>query len=244
MTDSPKRWSLRDTVATERMDDPEADPELLDRTYEQFYWVNTVIARWHRTYRSWIRPLLRRNRLNTILDIGCGGGDVTRSLARWTLRDGFASSILGIDPDERAFTHASAKPAVPGLGFRRAYSSDLASEGRAFDIIISNHMLHHLDNAEFDGLLSDSERMCRLRVIHADLQRSPVAHALFSVGTWPLFHRSFIREDGMTSLRRSYTGAELAAAAPSGWQVVHQRPYRNLLMFNGPGIQQRTGPEG
>ncbi|HET7414357.1 MAG TPA: methyltransferase domain-containing protein [Arthrobacter sp.] len=233
-----KRWTARDTEATERMDDPAADPELLDRTYEQFYWINTVIGRWHHTYRCWLRPLLRSGRVNSILDIGCGGGDVTRALARWTLRDGFASSILGIDPDERAFAHASAKPAVPGLGFRRAYSGDLAAEGRLFDIIISNHMLHHLRSTELDGLLSDSEQMCQVRVVHADLQRSPVAHALFSAGTRPFFHRSFIREDGLTSLRRSYTGPELASAAPPGWRVVHQRPYRNLLIFDGPEFQQ------
>lgn len=234
----PGQWAVRDTATTERMDDPRADPELLDRTYEQFYWINTVIGRWHRTYRLWVRPLLRRDRVNSILDIGCGGGDVSRALARWTLRDGFATSIAGIDPDQRAFAHANAKPAVPGLSFRQAYSGDLVAEGRSFDIIISNHMLHHLNGTELDGLLSDSEQLCRLRVVHADLQRSPVAHALFSAGTWPLFRRSFIREDGLTSLRRSYTTAELAAVAPPGWRVVHQRPYRNLLMFNGPDLQQ------
>jgi 2-polyprenyl-3-methyl-5-hydroxy-6-metoxy-1,4-benzoquinol methylase len=244
MTVWPKRWAVRDTEATERMDDPAADPQLLDRTYEQFYWINTVIGRWHQTYRSWIRPLLRRGRPNTILDIGCGGGDVTRAVARWSLRDGFASSILGIDPDHRAFAHANAKPALPGLGFRRAYSADLVAEGKQFDVIISNHMLHHLNSSELVGLLCDSEQMCRSRVVHADLQRSPVAHALFSAGTWPLFRRSFIREDGLTSLRRSYTKAELGAVAPRGWHVVHQRPYRNLLMFDGPDLQQFAGPEG
>ncbi|WP_081416412.1 class I SAM-dependent methyltransferase [Arthrobacter castelli] len=240
----PGRLVRRDTDATELMDDPGADPHLLERTYDQFHLINTVIGRWRLTYRSWIRPLLRREAVNSILDIGCGGGDVTRALARWALLDGFACSILGIDPDERAFDHAARKPAMPGLAYRRAYSGELAAAGHRFDVIISNHMLHHLNGDELDGLLADSERMCRMRVVHADLQRSPVAYALFSTATWPVFRRSFIRADGLTSLRRSYTTAELSALAPHGWQVAHQRPYRNLLIFDGPGpggVADRAG---
>lgn len=238
----PGRLDRRDTRALELMDDPDADPQLLKRTYDQFHWINTFIGRWHLTYRSWVRPLLRREAVNSILDIGCGGGDVTRAVARWALRDGFACTVLGIDPDWRAFDHAVAKPAVPGVKYRRAYSAELAETGRGFDVIISNHMLHHLSGDELDGLLADSVQMCLKRVIHADLQRSPVAYALFSAATWPVFRRSFIRQDGLTSLRRSYTTAELAAVAPSGWRVLHQPPYRNLLMFDGPGMHSPAVP--
>lgn len=238
----PPRLDQRVINGQERMDDPAADPVMLSRTYHQFKYVNAAIAGWHRIYRSRIRPVLRRERTNSIVDIGSGGGDITRALAHWAQRDGFQITVLGVDPDERAHAYALAQPAVDGVSFRTAYSHDLVHEGAAFDIVVSNFMLHHLTSVELQALLADSERLCTARTIHADIERSRLAYALFSAGTSPFFHNSFIREDGLTSIRRSYTHSELAAEAPQGWRVQHQIPYRNLLIFD---VGQRPGgPSG
>lgn len=222
----------RDTVVSESMDDPHCDPAMLDRTYAQFGVVNALVAGWRRTYRRRLRPLLRRGRVNTLLDIGAGGGDVARSIAGWARRDGLALDITAADPDERAHAWALERPPTPRLEFRRALSSDLVAEGRTFDLVISNHLLHHLDDEQFRTVLHDSERLAGLRAVHSDLHRSRAAYVLFSTATRPVFRRSFIREDGLISIRRSYTARELRTAAPSSWQVVRQAPWRNLLIHD------------
>ena len=63
---------------------------------------------------------------------------------------------------------------------------------------------------------------------------APLAYALFFAGSWP-FTGSYIRQDGLTSIRRSYTAAELRAAAPPGWTVARRVPYRNLLILDKSG---------
>lgn len=224
----------RDLRATERMDDPGCDREKLERTYAQFRVINAVVAGWRATYRRHLRPVLRRDRPTTALDIGCGGGDVSRSLLRWARRDGFDLRITGIDPDPRAHAWARRQPPTPGLTFRRALSSELAQRGERVDVVVSNHLLHHLDGSQFEELLADSEQLATARVIHSDISRSAVAYALFSVGTWPLFPGSFIREDGLVSIRRSYTPGELRAQVPPAWQVASQPPWRTLLTYD-PG---------
>jgi hypothetical protein len=59
------------------------------------------------------------------------------------------------------------------------------------------------------------------------------------VGTLPL-RGSYIRRDGLTSIRRSYTPAELqtvlAADHRPGWSAESAVPFRNLLIF-------RAGPD-
>ncbi|MGP9538034.1 class I SAM-dependent methyltransferase [Brachybacterium sp. AOP43-C2-M15] len=225
----------RDRHAAERMDAPDCDRQMLERTYAQFPVVNALVAGWRTAYRRHVRPLLRRGTTTTALDIGSGGGDLTRALTRWARRDGFRLQITGIDPDPRAHAWAQRRPPEPGLSFRRALSGDLVAEGCSVDLVVSNHLLHHLDEPQLAALLSDSQLLARRRVIHSDIARSRTAYALFSIGTRPFFPGSFIREDGLTSIRRSRTADELRELAPSPWRVEQLGPWRNLLMHETPG---------
>ncbi|MFB9994434.1 class I SAM-dependent methyltransferase [Deinococcus oregonensis] len=220
----------------ERMDEPDCDLATLHRTYAQFAVVNTLVSGWRQVYMRHLRPQLTRlHKASTqpasLLDIGSGGGDVPRRLAYWAARDGFQLQITAIDADARAVAYASSLPPQPGLSFRQAFSGDLVQEGQQFDFITSNHLLHHLTAPELAALLDDSQRLCRGTVIHSDLERSALAYAAFGVGIGPWFRGSFIREDGMLSIRRSFTAPELANIAPQGWRVQRQWPYRTLLTF-------------
>lgn len=233
---SPTRFlRTRDLDAVEEMDKPDCDPGKLQRTYAQFPLINAVVSGWHSNYRHRIRPLLSATRKTTLLDIGCGGGDVARSLARWAARDGLWLEVTAIDPDDRAFAFAQAQPPMPRLSFRKAFSAELVAEGAVFDVVISNHILHHLTPAQFQDLLADSTRLATAAVIHSDIVRSPAAYALFAAGTLPFFPGSYIRRDGLTSIRRSYTPVELRAIAPPYWVVAVERPYRNLLLRTPAG---------
>ncbi|MDN5755096.1 MAG: methyltransferase domain-containing protein [Arthrobacter sp.] len=222
----------RAETATEEMDRPDCDPVLLWRTYQQFPLVNALVSGWRGVYRDLIRPALPTTNA-TILDIGCGGGDITRALARRARADGFDITVTGIDPDPRAYRFASrTATGRPGaeVVFEQASSSDLVAAGRSFDVVVSNHVLHHLSPTGLDVLLADTEQLTRAVAVHADLRRSRLAGLLFGAATLPLAGTSFIRRDGLTSIRRSYLPAELRAVVPGGWRVQPRRPFRNLLI--------------
>lgn len=223
----------RDEHVRERMDDPRCDPQRLARTYASFRLVNAMVAGWRGTYRRHVRPHLRPEGTTTLLDIGSGGGDVARALARWARRDGCDLRVTGIDPDPRAHAWARRRRPVAGVRFRRALSSDLVAGGERFDLVVSNHLLHHLDPEQLDRLLEDSAHLARRAVVHSDIRRSRLAYALFSVLTGPLFPGTFIREDGLLSIRRSHTAAELRARVPAGWTVRTPGRFRLLLTRDG-----------
>ncbi|HEY8701923.1 MAG TPA: class I SAM-dependent methyltransferase [Arthrobacter sp.] len=218
----------RASDAVEMMDRPDCDPVLLERTYRQFAVVNGAISGWRRLYANELLPLRSAESAITVLDIGSGGGDLAVTLARWAARDKVILRVTGIDPDSRAHGFAAGRPRVPGVDFRQAHSSDLVSEGRSYDVVISNHVLHHLQPAELQRMLVDSQALARRKALHNDLRRSPAAYALFFVAALP-FRGSFIRADGLTSIRRSYTPAELAGMAPPGWRVEPRSPFHQLL---------------
>jgi 2-polyprenyl-3-methyl-5-hydroxy-6-metoxy-1,4-benzoquinol methylase len=215
--------------AVELMDRPDCDARLLDNTYRQFGLVNRLLSGWRKLYVRELRPTLAKNTVPaTLLDIGSGGGDLAYQLAAWARRDGLPLQITGIDPDARAATFARGRPPVPGVEFRQAHSADLVREGRSFDFVISNHVLHHLSADELQQLLSDSAALAGRTVLHNDLRRSPAAYALFFAAALP-FRHSYIRVDGLTSIRRSYTPAELSALAPPFWTVEPAAAFHQLL---------------
>ena len=112
---------VRDETLRELMDDPQCDEQALLRTVRRFTVVNRAVAGWGAIYRSRLRPYLRtradaqREEPVRILDVGCGGGDVTRDLARRAHSDGFAVEICGIDPDPRCLSIATSQPPEPGV---------------------------------------------------------------------------------------------------------------------------------
>ncbi len=251
----PPDLSVRRPETPEHMDVPDCDLDALHRTYRGFGLVNPVVAGWQLTYRSLIRPLLAAQgggalrgstRPFAVLDIGSGGGDVARALLRRATADGFTVHVTALEPDARAHAWVTGRRPVPGMENRRGTSGDLVREGRRFDVVLSNHLLHHLGPGELDAVLADSEALALRRAVHSDIRRSPVAYTLFSAGAGlatPLFPGSFIRADGLASIRRSYTPAELAAVLRPGWRVRAQVPWRNLAVWEAAGVPGgRTRP--
>lgn len=217
----PVDLTERASDLAEAMDASDCNPARLTRTYQQFSLLNRVLSGWGLLYRRMIRPELAAG-ARTILDIGCGGGDVLRHLAHWASRDGYSIDCLGIDPDARAIAFATTQENLQGLRFQQTNSADLRER---FDLVISNHVLHHLSDSEVTEFCQESQRLARRLCLHNDIYRSALAYTLFPL-TGLILNRSYIVADGLISIRRSFTEPELQAALPTGWKVTRQGAFR------------------
>ncbi|MGZ0712374.1 methyltransferase domain-containing protein (plasmid) [Coraliomargarita sp. W4R53] len=227
----------RDLVVRELMDDPECDPERLRATLRRFDTVNRLVAGWGHVYRSQIRPYLYARegsgRRLRVLDLGCGGGDVIARLAYSAAADGLQADWLGVDPDARAIEVASARDSPTNLSFVCTDSAALLESGERFDLVLSNHVLHHLPTDQLTTFAAESRWLSHGAVMHGDIERGHTAYALYAAGITPLAPGTFLRTDGLRSIRRSYRAAELVTALGSPWRI--HRPARFRVMAVAAG---------
>ncbi|GAA1956266.1 methyltransferase domain-containing protein [Microbacterium deminutum] len=221
---------VRDAEVAELMDDPDCDPRRLAATLRRFDTVNRLISGWGGVYRSRLRPhLASLGRPARVLDLGCGGGDLPVRLAGLAARDGLDVEWVGADPDPRAIAVAQERTA-PGVVFRCTDAAGLHAEGARFDAVVSNHVLHHLSAVELRVFADESLALSDGIVVHSDIRRGRLAYALYTVGVTPFAPGTFLRTDGLRSIRRSYRVDELAAALGDPWRVEAASPFRTLAV--------------
>ena len=232
--------AVRDEHVRELMDDPHCDPGRLAATLRRFAVVNRLVSGWSGVARRHLFPRLAAlGRPARVLDLGCGGGDVVTGLAALARRAGLEVAWTGIDPDDRAIAVARARAAggkLPDVQFHRADAAALLEAGEQFDAVLSNHTLHHLGD-HLGEFMVQSRRLSRGIVLHSDIARSRAAYALYAVGITPLAPGTFLRTDGLRSIRRSYTRDELQRVLdrdrPGVWDVHEPAPFRLLAKSTG-----------
>ncbi len=204
--------------------------------YTQFKTLNLLVSHWRNIYEFYIRPLLKKeNRTWSLLDIGCGGGDITLAIAEWAAKDNLSLKITAIDTDIRAINYVNSLSNPHNIEFRNISTQELIAQNRSFDLVISNHFIHHLNTSELKEIVAQVEHLATKMVIFNDIERSGLLYfgfATLGLLLKPFFPKSFIWVDGLRSIMRSYTRSELMAIAINNWQVKRLFFSRLLLIYS------------
>jgi len=153
-----------------------------------------------------------------IVDVACGGGDVTAAVGRRIARraGGFGRGpvhVTGLDVSPRALDHARQHARVatsPAVTDTVSFAvRDVVADGcPACDIAICSLFLHHLDDAAAVRVLTAMAAAARVGLIVSDLVRSRTGLVLARLGTLVLSGSRVARVDGPLSVRAARTPAE------------------------------------
>jgi 2-polyprenyl-3-methyl-5-hydroxy-6-metoxy-1,4-benzoquinol methylase len=227
----PLILNQREPDLTEWMDQPDCDRDKLFNTYRQFETINKLLSGWRSIFHQFLKPVIEANNGSaTLLDIGCGGGDIIRYLDQLCRKNGYLVDFTGLDPDPRAKSYFVENTESDRIRFLDGNSRHLTDEGHSYDVVISNHLLHHLQDHEVQALCRDAERLGKHLVLFNDIERSDIGYGLFAITTPLLFRRSYISPDGKRSIRRSFRKKELQKLLPDNWHVNRQFPFRLLAV--------------
>ena len=189
---------------------------------------------------------LPSNRPLEIVDVACGGGDITMSLARLLGRrlprpEGRSAPVrvrvLGLDLSERAIERARIAAARRQAGSEAVVEfavRDVLAEGLPpCDLAVSSLFLHHLDDPAATAVLRGMATSARLGGVVSDLIRSRTGLVLAILGTTLLARSRVARVDGPLSVRAARTPAEVRVLADRAGlpQAVVRRAWPERLLL-------------
>jgi SAM-dependent methyltransferase len=148
----------------------------------------------------------------TLLDIGCGAGDLAARAVRWGRRREVTVIPIGLERHRAGgrLTYDRGIPSVIGC------AGELPFREKSVDIIVASQLLHHFSERAIVAFVRSADRIARQGVVIADLRRSRWAHAAFQVGARLIALDTVTRVDGLTSIRRGFTRAELSRLLAAG----------------------------
>jgi SAM-dependent methyltransferase len=161
-----------------------------------------MLGRWPAL--AWLKHAMRAAREPlTLLDVGCGHGDLLRAIRRWANRRGTALRLIGVDIEPDTITIAR-EATAPGdtIEYLVADVFNLRPSVR-IDLVVSSLLAHHLDDARLIAFLRWMETTARRGWLICDLERHRVPyHAIGAAGRLMRIHPMVIK-DGRVSVTRA-----------------------------------------
>lgn len=239
-----RQFLQRRLITPEWMDEPDLDASLHRQALAGLrrvnWWSGTAgnvsreiaqLARQRQRGGDIAAPPLR------ILDLACGGGDVTVRVARILRRKKIASVIEGWDRSPTALDLARGLTARDGRLPVTFHEHDVMCDPipRDFDVIYSTLFLHHLATPDVVIFLQRMAEAARSLVVVDDLCRSRIGWYLARYGSQILSRSPVVHFDGPASVQAALHIDEVRPlAAAAGMRHVTLRrhwPQRFLMCW-------------
>jgi len=197
--------------ATELMDDFSIKGELLRDTLDKLGKINKWLGGNYVTLNG-LRQLIKdqpKDKTYTLIDLGCGHGDILRLIADYGRKHKYSFNLIGIDANQDAIDYAAElSEGYDELSFKKLDVFSDEFQSLDYDIALSTLFLHHFNQDEIHTLLKTIQSKAKLGIVINDLHRNSIAYGLFkSLGL--VISNEMIVQDGLTSILRAFKRREL-----------------------------------
>jgi 2-polyprenyl-3-methyl-5-hydroxy-6-metoxy-1,4-benzoquinol methylase len=141
----------------------------------------------------------------SVLDVGCGYGDLLRAMCRWARKHGAELRLIGVDLNAKTIEIArQATDSEDAIEYKVA-DVFAADQSLKPDLIVSSLLTHHFSDREIVRFLHWMETTAGRGWAVYDLQRSAVPYAFLGVTGKLVRLHPMVIHDGRISVARSLT---------------------------------------
>lgn len=198
----------------EIMDDFDLKGDVLIQTLDKIARINQLLGGNRLTIRG-VEKMLEKERsskLITIVDVGCGNGDMLRRLADLGIRNNWNLKLIGVDANAFTINYATGlSEKYSNISYRCEDIFDESFSETKYDIVLCTLTLHHFKNDDILELLMLFNKNSRLGFVVNDLHRNVVAYRLFQMLCLVFRMNGMARKDGLVSILRGFKKEELIA---------------------------------
>tara|TARA_B110000091_G_scaffold208961_1_gene249401 strand:- start:963 stop:1673 length:711 start_codon:yes stop_codon:yes gene_type:complete len=199
------------TNKEELMDDFSIGGDLLRDTLDKLENINRWLGGNRVTVKG-LKKLLKNHPKEqeiSIVDIGCGHGDILRDVANFGRKNGYRMKLLGVDANPTAIEYAiELSTEYPEVHFKTEDIFSEAFQNREFDVILATLFLHHFKEPQLITFLKNSLQQTKIGILVNDLHRNALAYYLFLLLSVFIKNKMII-EDGLTSVLRGFKRKDL-----------------------------------
>lgn len=200
------------TEESEIMDDFNLQGEVLRDALDKIAKINELLGGNKLTLNG-VKELLKNVPAETeitILDVGCGNGDMLRVLADYGLKNNLRFNLVGVDANNFTIYHAkNLSKKHSNISYRCEDVFDKPFKELKYDIVLSTLVLHHFKEKEIIKIMNLFYANSNLGVVINDLQRSALAYRLFQFLCFTFRLNEMNRKDGLISILRGFKKNEL-----------------------------------
>ena len=146
----------------------------------------------------------------TILDFGCGGGDMLSMLAKYGKKNDLNFKLIGVDANKATIRHA--EKCSEGFENITYLAEDIFLydfSKFSIDIALITLTLHHFKDEEILKILKIINSIVERGIVVNDLQRSKLAYRLFQTIIFIFRLDNMTGNDGLISILRGFKRADL-----------------------------------
>lgn len=200
------------TNQSEIMDDFEIKGEILQDALDKIAKINQLLGGNQLTLEG-VKRLLEKypqQKKITIVDVGCGNGDMLRILADYADENNLVFELIGIDANRFTVNYAQKLSThYPNIFYRCEDIFDTSFEKLSYDILLCTLTLHHFKDDAINSLLKVFKANAKMGIVINDLQRSSLSYRLFQLLCLVFRLNKMSREDGLVSILRGFKKEEL-----------------------------------
>lgn len=194
----------------EILDDFSLKGDPLDKTLDGLSVINTFLGNTSITFKAVKKELVKGYKTPLkIIDLGCGGGDNLRRIAKWCYDNNHKVELKGIDGNAHILDYARRKNNAFNIAYEQADILDKSFELEPCDILISSHFIYHFTDNDLCDFLSKAKKNVTKKIVFSELSRSPLAYVLFKYLGWLMPFNQIVKKDGLKAIQRSFKRKEL-----------------------------------